>query len=119
MQNHRLNMDLFRQNFSLRMMSVILVWIAVFASVPRLELQIVQSSSNTQEILPQVLNIVESPVSVVKSASEIAVFITIELGNIDIEKHLNITSILEQFLPVYADVLIHALIYTQTTSSFL
>jgi len=100
-------------------MAVILLWIAVFASVPRLELQLEHSSSNTQEILQQVFNTVESPVSVVKTASEIAVFITVELGNTNVEKHLNVASILELFLPVYADVLTHALIYTQTTSSFL
>jgi hypothetical protein len=113
------NIDRLRRSLTLRSITVIVLWIAMFASVPQLDLQTADASLHVQKIIHPDSIPAASPAYHNRITNDYAEFIVVVLSKADIEKHLHVITILDKYLSDHSQSLTRAFIYSQTTSSFL
>jgi hypothetical protein len=111
--------DRLRQCRTLRGMTIIVLWMAMLASIPQVDFNAAFTSSQVQKILPPDPIPVASPGNLIRATIEYAEFFVVVFSKADLEKHLHIYTILEQCSSEHARALTSVFIYTQTTSSFL
>jgi hypothetical protein len=108
-----------RQNRALHTITIIVLWIAVLASIPQGNIEAANTSSRVQKFLPADSMPIASPSDHLKVSTEYGEFSIVVLNAADIENHLHTYTILEQCSSDHARAFTSVLLYTQTTSSFL
>jgi hypothetical protein len=108
-----------RQNRTLHSITIIVLWIAVLASIPHGDIEADHTSSRIQKFLPADSMPIASPSDHLKVSTEYGEFSVVVLDAADIENHLHTTTILEQCSSDHARAFTSVLLYTQITSSFL
>jgi hypothetical protein len=111
--------DKLRRSRTLHGVTIMVLWIAMVASIPPVEFNTAFASSDVQKILPQETIPAASPSNLVRTTMEYAESFVVVLSKADLEKHLHIYTILEQCSSEHARALTSVFLYTQTTSSFL
>jgi hypothetical protein len=119
MKKRKSYIDRLRQSRSLRGMTILILWMAMLASIPQMNFNAPFASSQDQKILPPDPIPAASPSNLIRVTIESAEFIVVVLSKADFEKHLHIYTILEQCSSEHARELTSVFVYTQTTSSFL
>jgi hypothetical protein len=111
--------DRLRQSRTLRGMTIVVLWIALLAPIPQVDINAAFVSSQVQKILPPDPIPVASPSNLIRATIDYAEFFVVVLSKADLDKHLHIYTILEHCSSDHARALTSVFVYTQTTSSFL
>jgi hypothetical protein len=119
MKKPKYYIDRLRQSRALRGLTIIVLWVAMLASIPQVDINAAFASSQVQKILPPDPIPVASPSNLIRITIEYAEFYVVVFSKTDLEKILHIYTILEQCSSEHARALTSVFIYTQTTSSFL
>ncbi|RPI07051.1 MAG: hypothetical protein EHM64_00755 [Ignavibacteriae bacterium] len=106
-----------RQNRSLCYFNVVLLWVAMLISIPALDLNAAPEHTSVQRFLPSNPLPFVSPRILSKTAPEYSEILTILINEPVLEKHEQIFTTIEHSSLEYFRILIHSILYTQTTSS--
>jgi hypothetical protein len=113
------HIEIFRQSLTSRWITIIVLWITMITSIPSTDVNAAFAASHVHRILPSDPIPVASPGHLNKTTPEYAEFSTVIINTADLEEHLHTYLPFELRSLEHAHLLTSALIYTQTTSSYL